>query len=47
VTRRVHEEDAVLCEVRLPNGVVQVRSPYPGPASGEAVALRIDGGARF
>jgi ABC-type sugar transport system ATPase subunit len=47
VTRRVHEEDAVLCEVAVPGGLVQVRSPYPGPRVEEAVRLRLDGGARF
>jgi ABC-type sugar transport system ATPase subunit len=47
VTRRVHEEDGVLCEVTLTGGVVQVRSAYPGPEVGHVVRLRIDGGARF
>ena len=32
VTRRVPEEDGVLCVVALEDGEVQVRSPYPGPA---------------
>jgi len=47
VTRRVHEEDGVLCDVTLPSGVVQVRSPYPGPDLEQVVRLSIDGGARF
>ena len=47
VTRRVHEEDAVLCEVTLADGVVQTRTDYPGPAVGQRVRLRIDGGVRF
>jgi ABC-type sugar transport system ATPase subunit len=47
VTGRVHEEDAVLCELTLPSGVVQVRVPYPGPAFEQAVRLRIDGGVCF
>jgi hypothetical protein len=47
VTRRVHEEDGVLCEITLSRGVVEARSAYPGPAVGEVVGVRIDGGARF
>lgn len=47
VTRRVHEEDGVLCEVALDGGEVQVRSSYPGPKVDERVTLRIDGGVRF
>jgi ABC-type sugar transport system ATPase subunit len=47
VTRRVHEEDAVLCEITLADGLVQTRTPYPGPAVGDMVRLRIDGGVRF
>lgn len=47
VTRRVHEEEGVLCEVALPGGLVQVRSPYPGPRLEEVVRLRLDGGVRF
>jgi ABC-type sulfate/molybdate transport systems ATPase subunit len=47
VAQRVHEEDGVLCEVTLPDGQVQVRTKYPGPAVGERVSLRIDGGVRF
>jgi ABC-type sugar transport system ATPase subunit len=47
VTGRVHEEDAVLCELTLPGGVVHVRVPYPGPAIEQTVRLRIDGGVCF
>jgi len=47
VARRVHEEDGVLCEVVLPDGELQVRCPYPGPAVADRVRLRIDGGVRF
>ncbi len=47
VTRRVPEEDGVLCEVALEEGELQVRSAYPGPALGERVTLRVDGGVRF
>jgi ABC-type sugar transport system ATPase subunit len=47
VTRRVPEEDGVLCEVALEEGELQVRSPYPGPRLDERVTLRIDGGVLF
>lgn len=47
VVRRVHEEDAVLCEIALDEGRVQARSPYPGPALDESVGVRIDGGVHF
>ena len=47
VTRRVPEEDGVLCEVALEEGELQVRSAYPGPAVDERVTLRVDGGVRF
>jgi ABC-type sugar transport system ATPase subunit len=47
VARRIPEEDGVLCEIALEGGTVQLRQPYPGPAEGEAVALRIDGGVHF
>ncbi len=47
VSRRMHEEDAVLCEVAVPGGLLQVRSPYPGPRVGDVVTLRVDGGVRF
>jgi ABC-type sugar transport system ATPase subunit len=47
VQRRVGEEDGVLCEVALPDGQLQVRSPYPGPEVGDLVAVRVVGGARF
>ncbi len=47
VTARIHEEDTVLCEVVLPEGSVQLRAPYPGPAVGETVHLRLDGGTTF
>ncbi|MDA0162251.1 ATP-binding cassette domain-containing protein [Solirubrobacter ginsenosidimutans] len=47
VARRIPEEDGVLCEVTLDGGAVQVRHPYPGPAEGEAVRLRLDGGVVF
>jgi ABC-type sugar transport system ATPase subunit len=47
VVRRVHEEDGVLCEVTLAGGRVEVRAPYPGPAIGERVTLRVEGGVRF
>ena len=47
VAVRIPEEDGVLCEVRLEGGVVQLRAPHPGPAEGEDVRLRIDGGVVF
>lgn len=47
VTRRIPEEDTVLCEVAIGDDRVQARAPYPGPATGEAVRLRITGGISF
>jgi ABC-type sugar transport system ATPase subunit len=47
VARRIPEEDGVLCEITLPGGSVQVRQPYPGPAEGDTVDLRLDGGVHF
>jgi ABC-type sulfate/molybdate transport systems ATPase subunit len=47
VTGRVPEEDAVLCELRVEGGELQVRAPYPGPAEGDVVRVRVDGGVRF
>ena len=38
VARRIPEEDGVLCEVALDGGArAGPRTPYPGPAEGEAV----------
>lgn len=47
VTRRIPEEDHVLCHVDLADGSVVLRTSYPGPAEGEHVRLRIDGGVPF
>ena len=47
VTVRVPEEDGMLCHVAVAGGELQVRAPYPGPADGEAVRLRLTGGVRF
>ncbi|MDQ6751401.1 MAG: ATP-binding cassette domain-containing protein, partial [Actinomycetota bacterium] len=47
VSRRIPEEDGVLCEVALPTGQVQLRAAYPGPEIDEPVSLRIDGSVRF
>ena len=47
VTVRVPEEDGMLCHVAVAGGELQVRTPYPGPADGEAVRLRVTGGVRF
>jgi ABC-type sugar transport system ATPase subunit len=47
VVRRVPEEDGVLCEISLREGIVHVRAPYPGPALQDLVRLRVDGGTRF
>jgi ABC-type sulfate/molybdate transport systems ATPase subunit len=47
VARRIPEEDGVLCEVALDGGAVWLRAPYPGPAEGEAVRVRLDGGVVF
>jgi ABC-type nitrate/sulfonate/bicarbonate transport system ATPase subunit len=47
VARRVPEEDGVLIDIALPDGRLQARCPYPGPALDEAVALRVDGGVTF
>ena len=44
---RVPEEDGVLCELRTDGGELQVRAPYPGPAEGDVVRIRVDGGVRF
>ena len=47
IERRIPEEDGVLCDARLPTGLVQLRAPYPGPQLGDRVQLAIDGGVRF
>jgi ABC-type sugar transport system ATPase subunit len=47
VTAAVPEEDGVLCEVTLDDGLLQVRSPYPGPEPGDPIHLRTIGGVRF
>jgi ABC-type nitrate/sulfonate/bicarbonate transport system ATPase subunit len=47
VTGRIPEEDAVLCDVAVGEDRVQARSPYPGPAVGESVRLRVVGGVSF
>ena len=47
VVRRIPEEDGVLCDVELEGGRVQARHPYPGPAEGETVAVRVDGGVHY
>jgi ABC-type sugar transport system ATPase subunit len=47
VSRRIHEEEGVLCEVTLANGTVQARSDYPGPQLDQRVTLRVEGGVRF
>jgi hypothetical protein len=47
VARRVPEEDGVLCEVVLDGGTVQARHAYPGPAEGDVVGVRLDGGVVF
>ena len=47
VARRVPEEDAVLCDVAVDGGVLQVRAPYPGPALGDDVRLAHDAGVVF
>lgn len=47
VGRRIPEEDTVLLEVAVGDDRVQARAPYPGPATGDAVRLRISGGVSF
>ncbi|HEY5196270.1 MAG TPA: ABC transporter ATP-binding protein [Solirubrobacteraceae bacterium] len=47
VSRRIPEEDHVLCVIDLPAGAVQVRSDYPGPEPGASVGVRVAGGVRF
>jgi ABC-type sugar transport system ATPase subunit len=47
VSRRVHEEDGVLCEIVLAEGELQVRTPYPGPPTHGRVTLRVTGGVDF
>jgi ABC-type sulfate/molybdate transport systems ATPase subunit len=47
VTRRIPEEDGVLCDISVEGGTLQARAPYPGPDEGQDVRLRIDGGVRF
>jgi ABC-type nitrate/sulfonate/bicarbonate transport system ATPase subunit len=47
VTRRIPEEDGLLCEVTLDGGAVWLRAPYPGPAEGETVTISLAGGVVF
>jgi len=47
VTRRIPEEDGVLCEVALASGRLQVRAGYPGPQIDDLVRLRISSSVRF
>ncbi|MDO8186081.1 ATP-binding cassette domain-containing protein [Conexibacter sp. JD483] len=49
VTHRIPEEDGLLCELELEDerGLLQLRLPHPGPAAGELVRVRIDGGVRI
>ncbi len=47
VAHRIPEEDGVLCELSVEGGTVQARHPYPGPAVGDRVRLRLDGGVVF
>ncbi|MDO8211691.1 ATP-binding cassette domain-containing protein [Conexibacter sp. CPCC 206217] len=47
VVRRIPEEDGLLCELQLEHGRVQTRAPYPGPADGEPVRVRLDGGVEL
>jgi ABC-type sugar transport system ATPase subunit len=47
VTACVPEEEGVLCEVTLDEGLLQLRAGYPGPEPGDRVRLRTEGGVRF
>lgn len=47
ITRRIPEEDGVLCDISVDGGTLQARAPYPGPDEGQDVRLRVDGGVRF
>jgi ABC-type sugar transport system ATPase subunit len=47
VTRRIPLEDGVRLELEAANGHLVALAPLPGPAVGEAVAVRVDGGVSF
>ena len=47
VTRAVPLEDGVRVELELDHGRVYAVAPLPAPRPGDAVRVRIDGGARF
>jgi ABC-type nitrate/sulfonate/bicarbonate transport system ATPase subunit len=48
VTRRIPEEDGVLCDISLNDGgAVQARVAYPGPEEGARVHVELDGGVVF
>jgi ABC-type sulfate/molybdate transport systems ATPase subunit len=47
VSRAVPLEDGIRLELELDHGRLYAVSPLPGPRTGEAVRVRIDGGARF
>jgi ABC-type sulfate/molybdate transport systems ATPase subunit len=47
VTRTIPQEDAVRVELTLDNGVVFATCPWPAPALGDEVGIRLTGSAAF
>ena len=47
IERVIPLEDGVRLELALDGGRLYAAAPLPGPAKGESVALRIDGGVVF
>jgi ABC-type sulfate/molybdate transport systems ATPase subunit len=47
VTRLVPTEDGARAELETANGHLSVVVPYPGPAAGEEIAVRVSGGVRY
>jgi ABC-type sugar transport system ATPase subunit len=47
VTRAIPQEDGIRLELELANGRLYTVAPFPGPAVGDAVSVRVDGGAEF
>jgi ABC-type Fe3+/spermidine/putrescine transport system ATPase subunit len=47
VTRLIPTEDGVRAELETGSGHLSVVVPYPGPAVGEEIAVRVSGGVRY
>src|SRR6202012_1561520 len=47
VTRTIPQEDTARLELTLDNGVVFATCPWPGPAVGDEVTIRLTGSAAF